>query len=688
MCGLTAVYYAQASPPPSTANLGSALNKSLETIKYRGPDSSGTWVSDDARVGLGHVRLSIIGLANGLQPLSDESGTVHCVVNGEFYGFEKIRTELEAKGSVFATETDSEILIHLYKHYSVNFVQRLRGEFAFVLYDSTRQLLFAARDRSGIKPLYYTLSGGRLLIASELKALPALGLEPKWDVESILQMGEYFDDRTILKGVQKIPPGYLLTFRRSGHLFLRSYWDHNYPDAAVPDPRTVEEMVQGARERMIEAVRLRLRSDVPVAVYLSGGIDSSSVAGIATSILREKNPEAKISTFTLGFPGTKDLDEGPSARRTAEFLGADAHMVEPSEKDLVEAFEESVWHAESPYFAFNAAGKLLLSKFVHNQGYKVVLTGEGADETFGGYIFFIPDYLRAPDPATRDPVVSLPTDAERAVLLHKIESTPAPVAQLALQQMSYTDQAEARSVLGGISTPRSWAAILFDAELFVPEIPWAFGKAEGTMMIAQGLEPRARENAASGKWHPLHTSLYVGQKVILPWLLSAMGERLELANSVESRPAFLDHALVEYVNSLPPSVKVRPVQDENGEWTCTEKWILREAARPFVTDELYRRRKMHYNTPIARPSTSPAKPALTPLGILLQNRVTKENVERLGWANWSYVEGLLNEFLGATEWPTDGGLSMGARKLLGVLSLITLGERLQIPAWSPRKAHL
>ncbi|KAJ7881864.1 nucleophile aminohydrolase [Mycena leptocephala] len=372
MCGLTAIYHSDSCSLPSADELVGMLDTSLKAIDHRGPDSQGTFTSEDCRVGLGHCRLSIIDLETGNQPLSDEDGMIQCVVTGELYDHERIRAELEAQGSVFTTKSDSEIVIHLYKHQSFNALSSLRGEFAFVLYDANRRLLFAARDRFGVKPLSYTMSDGRMLLASEVKAFPALGWKPEWDIDSIVHNGYFADDRTVFKGVRKasLMPGHFLVFRPDGSLKVQAYWDLEYATQDSLNTSTVDEMIATVRSHLTEAVRLRLRADVPVAMYLSGGIDSAAIAGIATEILREKDPAAKLTTFTLTFPYAQQFDEGPVAGRTAAFIGADVHTLALTESDLVNALDDTVWHCEQPIFSFQGPGKFLLSKFVREKGYK------------------------------------------------------------------------------------------------------------------------------------------------------------------------------------------------------------------------------------------------------------------------------------------------------------------------------
>ncbi|KZP16702.1 putative asparagine synthase [Athelia psychrophila] len=689
MCGISAVYYPDPVASPNDADsLKVALEDSLQAIQHRGPDSYGTYISPDRRVGLGHVRLSIIDLAHGQQPLSDEDEVIHCVVNGELYDYANIRSDLEAKGSIFKTQSDSELVVQLYKHHGVDLFPLLRGEFAFVLYDKRRHLLFSARDRFGIKPLYYTLSGGRLLLASEAKAFPALGWKPEWDLESIVNNGNLTDDRTIFKGVFKLPPGQYLTFDRFARLKTVTYWDLTYEKPAAPI-QSLDEMVMSVRDHLTEAVKLRLRSDVPLAVYLSGGIDSAVVAGLATSILRKTNPDAKLTTFTLAFPDAGDkVDEGPIARRMAASIGADFITVEPSEADLVNTIDQCVYHSEGPISSFHGPGKIILSKFV-------VLSGEGSDEIFGGYASLLLDYLRQPDHLAEDLNIPTPSAIERDAILHKLENTPPSQDHLSISDSSFSDAKVARSMLGGICSHRLYASMTPPGEIFLPTLLQKTGQPDGTRAVAEGFDGRVRHNAQSGHWHSLHTALYTVSKTQMPnFVLNQEGERAEMANSLEGRPPFLDHKLVEYVNTLPPSVKIMPICEKNEEtgeksWSFVEKWILRQAVKPYVTDELFNRKKAQYNAPLARPGKIVQNAArLSPLQEVFRARLNRATVERLGWANWRVIEPILSSYLATPESPTDGGLDRRARLLLYLLSFVILQERFNVPSAQlrPREA--
>ncbi|KAJ7451788.1 putative asparagine synthase [Mycena galericulata] len=691
MCGISVVCH-QAGRQLDSGTWVGDLQRSLELIRHRGPDATGIYISPEGHVGLGHVRLSIIDVAHGKQPLSDETETLHCVVNGELYGYAGLRAELESRGSKFKTDSDSELVLHLYKHYGLSLASHLRGEFAFVLYDASRHLILAARDRFGIKPLYYTQVDGRILLASEVKAFLPFGFKASWNVESIVHQGEYADDRTIFQGVYKLPPGNYLTYDRNDQLRVVAYWDHCFTQngGETHARESMDDTIASVRRLVVESVRIRLRSDVPFAVNLSGGIDSATVAGIASTAIKEADPEARLNVFTLAFPDRADVDEAPVARRMAESIGAIMHIVKPTEQELVAEFETSVWHSEAPLMYLHGAGKILLSKAVRDKGFKVVLSGEGADELFGGYNYLLPDYLRQGDSLSSDMFgLTLPTERERQTILQAIASKPRPQDHVSLSEVSLADSRLGREMLGGLITHRMIGVTSPPTDFFKQSVLDEYGSPDIARSIAEFFRPHIREEIASGRWHSLHGALYVVQKTALGnMILNHLGDRPEMVNSVEGRPPFLDHKLVEYVNTLPPSVKIRPFLSTSSSspqetfprpWVFVEKWILREAIRPFVTEEIYNIKKSMYNSPIP-PPTSTLEGRSTPLQAHLTSRITEDAVNQLGFLRWETVKATLSEFLERPDSPADGGLDQNARRLLFVLSLIVLQERFQIPA--------
>lgn len=316
--------------------------------------------------------------------------------------------------------------------------------------------------------------------------------------------------------MQKLPPGHQLIFSSSGHLTIQQYWDRTFPDSSTPESRTVPSMIQGVHDRLLSAVRSRLRADVPLAICLSGGIDSAAVAGIAASLLKEQDSanEKPLATFTLSFPDRPEHDETPIALRMAHHINAHPYIVPLTESMLVSNFEQTVWHTEQPNFTFHPSAKALLARAIREEGYKVVLSGEGSDEIFGGYAFEGVDYLRAVDPSAVGLGFELPSarDLERA--LRGREEEGLEQDHVSMRPLRHDDEKAGREMLGGIFGHRFVASMCPGGELFSQEAREEFSflglegrGCEHTEVIAEGLRPEVRWNAVSGRWHPLNASM-------------------------------------------------------------------------------------------------------------------------------------------------------------------------------------
>lgn len=330
MCGIVGCcrFSSAAQPAPVTNGhgdrhreaLSDQLQRGLDAIKHRGPDGSGIWVSQDGSIGIGHCRLSINDLSPaGAQPIHDAKGYLHAVVNGELYDYDRLRAICTSEhGYFFHGHSDSELVVALYQiHGAPGLFEHLRGEFAFVLVDETpgAQRVIAARDRFGIKPLLWTTVDDKVLFAAEAKALPSLGWQPEWDVQSITDSGWLVDERTIFKTVRSVKPGHWMEVALHNGIQMHRYWDAEYEDKTKADSRSLDEMVQGVRERLVNAVRLRMRADVPLGVYLSGGIDSSAIAGIVSHLARTEHVNigsgntTRVACFSVQFPEASGYDE-------------------------------------------------------------------------------------------------------------------------------------------------------------------------------------------------------------------------------------------------------------------------------------------------------------------------------------------------------------------------------------------
>lgn len=575
MCGIAAML--SSGVPVSAAKLEAAT----AALHHRGPDDRRQWISGDGAVGLGHARLSIIDLATGDQPIANEDSSILAVVNGEFYDFERIRRELEGRGHHLRTRSDSEILLHLYEDFGLECFSHLRGEFAFVLWDGRRRTLVAARDRFGIKPLFYAVHDGTLMLASEAKALFAAGLPARWDLESFFDANGLIvplQDRSLFAGVRQVPPGHCLVAHdwrdgRDAKVEIVRYWDFDYPPSDEIAPCRDGECAEAFQAALDEAVRLRLRADVPVGCYLSGGIDSCAVLGLA---MRHRSDP--IRTFTLTFDRA-EYDEGAIAREMAERAGADFHPIPLHQSDLAEHFGDAIHHAETLCLNAHGVAKFVLSRAVREAGYKVVLTGEGSDEILGGYPPFRRDMLLH-DNQGQDP-------AEVRRLLGQLDQANPVSRGLLLPSGSSLSLEGVRSRLGFAP---SWMEAYGGTglrlhALFSADYAASLAGRDPFVQLLDGLDVAGQ---LSGR-PPVHQALYLWGKSQLPnYILAMLGDRMEMAHSVEGRVPFLDHHVVELARSLPVSQKIRGM---------TEKYVLREATRPVLTDTVYERHKHPFTSP-------------------------------------------------------------------------------------------
>jgi asparagine synthase (glutamine-hydrolysing) len=571
MCGIVAAVSRRSDVSPA------ALHRATRKLHHRGPDAQRVWVDPRCRAGLGHARLSIIDLMTGDQPIASENDQLHLVANGEFYDFERIRSELERQGHAFHTRSDSEIALHLFEEQGARSVHSLRGEFAYAIWDQRDGVLFAARDRFGIKPLYYTVHNGTFYLASEVKAFAEFGVPLRWDRDTLydIHFVTHSPDRSLFEGIYQVPPGsYLVT--DGDNVRVTQYWDWNYPlkqDTVVPaDPR---EHIERFQHEFEEAVRLRMRADVPVACYLSGGIDSCSVLGFASRLASQP-----VRAYTLSFDHA-DYDEGAIAEAQARLSGAEFCRIDIRSEHMADHFADAVYHAERPFANSHVVAKYLLSRAVRDSGIKVVLTGEGSDEILAGYPHF-----------RRDAVMYGSDELDAATkmqLLSQLEASNRVSAGILMPQPG-TRIESVRQALGYVpSQLETWAQIGASLLTVVSDdFTTAYAGRDTYRLLMDCLDV---ERQMAGR-DVVNQSLYVWAKTMLPnYILSNLGDRMEMAHSVEGRLPFLDHHVVEAVAQMPVAMKI------NG---MTEKWVLREAARPVITDTVYRRQKHPFMSP---PST-------------------------------------------------------------------------------------
>ena len=519
------------------------------------------WRDPQGRAGLGHTRLAIQDLECGIQPMSNEDGTLHLVVNGELYGFEEIGRALARRGHRLATRSDSEIVLHLYEDLDVECLRQLRGEFAFALWDERRRLLFAARDRFGIKPLYWAEHGGRFLLASEAKAILEAGVEASWNRSAYVRTLFLCQppDATLFANIRQVPPGHYLVYDGRCTRLVK-YWDLDYPtsdslNGIKADDADLRERLRG---QLDEAVRLRLKADVDVGIFLSGGIDSSAVAGMAAGAHGDP-----LRSFTVRF-ADRIFDEGDVARRTAAHIGSRHTEIDVTLADLAEAWEDAVWHGET--LAANAHGvaRYLQAKAVRQAGCKAVLSGEGADEVLAGYSFSRRDWdagaLTGVRPTARVPGL----DAVAA----KLGFVPEWLRNAATERVALT-------------------------ALLTPELAAEANCLDPYRTIVDELDV---DGQLRGR-HPMIQSLYLWSRSVLPGYI-LFCDRMEMAHAVEARLPFLDHVLFETIRDLPAGVLMSG---------ASSKRILRDVAQDYVTAEVARRPKQPFTAPALATGDSPFK---------------------------------------------------------------------------------
>jgi asparagine synthase (glutamine-hydrolysing) len=569
MCGIVAIF-----SPRAPITVG-ALEKATKSLRHRGPDGQRYWIAPDGRVALGHARLSIIDLATGDQPIANEDGSRRIIVNGEFYGYQSIQKELEQAGHRLRTRSDSEIALHLYEDLGAHCLHRLRGEFAIVLWDSVNRTIFAARDRFGIKPLFYAFHEGTLYFASEAKALFAAGIPARWNCESIYDAVEFggYQTRTLFDGVFQVPPGHYMIATEE-RIQLSKYWDFDYPKTNDAAPqRSDAEYAEEFRHELDEAVRLRLRADVPVGCYLSGGVDSCAVLGLAA----RHHPEP-IRAFTLSFD-RPEYDEAAVAKEMAARAGAEFFPIPVKLDDLADHFPCAIQQAETLCVNAHGVAKYLLSRAVRDAGYKVVLTGEGSDEILGGYLHFGRDMLLANGEGPKPDTI--------APLSQKLERFNPASRGLVSRNGKARTLDGVKQLLGfvpsWIETSTAQSAKMHG--VLADEFLETFNVREGFRSFLNDIDVPGQLKGRD----PVHQSLYLWSKTRLPnYILSLLGDRMEMAHSVEGRVPFLDHHLVEAIRSQPMTQKIRGT---------TQKYVLRESVRDVVTETVYCRPKHAFQSP-------------------------------------------------------------------------------------------
>ncbi len=573
MCGIAGCL----GPPIAPTSMRTALETMIHTLRHRGPDGYGFHVGNG--IGLAHARLSIIDLMTGEQPIRNERGTVWTVFNGEIFNYRELRAQLEREGHRFYTQSDTEVIVHLYEQHGDDFVQHLNGQFAIALWDDERRRLLLARDRTGIRPLFLARAAGRLWFGSEIKALLAVlpdraALDPLGLVQTLSYWGPV-DPTTVFRGIESLPAGHLLTVEADRREMLTRYWDWRFPvagaECGVRGHGSIEAAAEELRALLIDAVRLQLRADVPVGAYLSGGLDSSGIVALASRFT-----STPIRTFGITF-AEAEFDESVYQDTMVRHLGTAHTTLRCTPRDIGEQFPALIRHVEAPVLRTAAVPLMLLSRRVRESGYKVVLTGEGADEVFAGYDIFKEAkirrfWARQPDSRLR------PRLLER--LYGYLENSP--VANAALAQSFFGKGLEAIDRPVFAHAPR-WTTSQRALRFLSREMRASIGPWDPLDWYEQKL-PRELVS-----WSPLARDQYLEAKSLLAaYLLPAQGDRAGMAHSIEGRFPYLDHRLIEFANRLPPHWKIRGLK---------EKYLLRRALDGLLPPLIQQRSKQPYRAP-------------------------------------------------------------------------------------------
>jgi asparagine synthase (glutamine-hydrolysing) len=581
MCGILGVLNLEDRPPVNIET----LHQMLAMIRYRGPDGFGVY--RDADVALGSARLSIIDLADGDQPIGNEDGTLWIVFNGEVFNYVELRPALEARGHHFSTHSDTEVILHLYEDYGPDCLNYLNGQFAIAIWDTQKRSLFLARDRLGVRPLFYTLHDGRLLFGSEVKTILAYpGVQAEIDPEALAQVFTFWStlkERTVFRDIHDIPPGHYL-YARDGRFDVQPYWSLDFEEPQRPRP--AEEYLAELEELLVDATQIRLRADVPVGAYLSGGLDSSTITAIA-----RKYTNNSLDTFSIAFADNPQFDESRFQQEMAAHLGTQHQVVHCTQADIGRVFPEVTWHTEIPVLRTAPAPMLLLSGLVHQHNLKVVLTGEGADEFLAGYDIFKEMKIRrfwARNPGSQI----------RPLLLRRLYPDIAGLGGLNQsflsaffgRNASHTDSPVYSHMIRWANTTRTqrfMAQSMRDGGFARPQTDAAYAE-----MVAL---PKAFNT-----WSPLAQAQYLESAIFLPqYLLSSQGDRMAMANSVEGRYPFLDYRVVTFCNHLPSDMKMSGLM---------EKWLLKQLGRKLLPDNIWQRPKRPYRAPIHHSFFGPATP--------------------------------------------------------------------------------
>ena len=603
-------------------------------LRHRGPDEEGFYV--EGNIGLGHSRLGIIDLSGGQQPIFNEDRTLSVVFNGEIFNYLELRDLLTKKGHTFYTHSDTEVIVHLYEQYGKDFLHHMNGQFAIAIWDEKRRELTLARDRVGICPLFYSvLEDGTFLFGSEVKSIFCHpGIQPEIDpvgIDQVFSLWVNIPPRTVFNGVNELAPGHLLAVSTRGVEILQ-YWKLQYPDEGDYEDKPLSYYMERLKDVLYDAVTLRLRADVPVASYLSGGIDSSIISAL---VKRYHNNE--LVTFSVAFKDA-EYDERSYQMEMVAHLDTDHRIVEATYDNIGGSFSDVVWYAEKPMIRTAPAPLYLLSGLVRENNIRVVLTGEGADEVFAGYNILKEDkirrfWARSPDSKIRPLLLSAlyPYIAK--------DFRASSFWELFFKKgLTDTDNIFYSHLL-------RWTNTSGTKRLFNKHLREQFDESRIFNDLQSYVDPEIV------RWHPLCRAQYLEMILFMSgYLLSSQGDRMMMGHSVEGRFPFLDHRMIEFANTIPPKYKIRGLN---------EKFLLKKAYEDLLPVSVVKRAKQPYRAPISRCFEEKK-------GSVASSMISREAIEDFGYFDPESVARLLKKLTSLSDGTTSARDDMA---LVGIASL-------------------
>lgn len=550
------------------------IEKMTDVIRHRGPDEIGVYIDD--WIGLGHARLSIIDLAGGAQPIHNEDKTMWIVYNGEIFNYIELRGELLKKGHTFYTSTDTEVIVHLYEEHGARCLDKMNGQFAFAIWDSKKKELFLARDRVGIRPLHYTIQHNHLIFGSEIKSIfldrsVSRAINPE-AVNQVFTLWTTLPGETIFQGIRELPPGYYMMIQK-GQVSIRKYWDIPFAGPGEQLDMPADRICERVHELIHDATRIRMRADVPVGCYVSGGLDSSIIAALVV-----KHFNRDVRTFGIRFQEAR-FDEGEHQKLMVSHLNVDHTEIEATNEQIGKSFADVLWHCEKPLLRTSPVPMYLLSGAVRINGIKVVLTGEGADEIFGGYNIFR-------EAKARHFLARQPDSRFRLLVFRKLYPYIFKDSRAGAMQQSFF-----ATNLDKLDDPLSshmirWQNTARTRGFLSEDVRETFDYDNCLERIRQALP------TSFDSWDSLSKAQYLEMAIFMSnYLLSSQGDRVAMGHSVEIRLPFLDFRLIEFMCRVPPGLKI---------FGLKEKYILKKSFSDLIPATILKRDKHPYRAPISQ----------------------------------------------------------------------------------------